>query len=154
MTPLLWLVFALVVLATFLALGWWWSVGIGSRRARGRSYRAQSGEVAAEQLLSDHGYKVLDRQVRCLWWIEVDGEETEVALRADLVVERQGKRFVAEVKTGELAPDPNYPPTRRQLLEYSLAFAPMGVLLVDVEQGDIRQVRFPRVAARSDGGAE
>ncbi len=149
---MLWLVFALVLLATALALGWWWSAGTGSRRAKGRTSVAAAGEVQAERILMDQGYRIVDRQVRCLWWMEVDGEDTEVELRADLVVERQGRRFVAEVKTGELAPRPSYPQTRRQLLEYSLAFAPMEILLVDVPARDVRQVRFPRVAA-VDGGS-
>jgi len=111
---------------------------------------ASSGEAEAERILADLGYRVLDRQVRCLWWMEVDGEETEVELRADLVVERQGRRFVAEVKTGELAPRASHPQTRRQLLEYSLAFAPMEILLVDVPSAEVRQIRFPRVAAREE----
>jgi hypothetical protein len=90
----------------------------------------------------------LDRQVRCLWWMEVDGEEEEVELRADLLVERDGERFIAEVKTGVQAPDPGFPPTRRQLLEYRLAFDPYRVLLVDIEGGEIMEVTFPRALAR------
>lgn len=152
MTPILWLVFALVVLATVLALGWWWSAGLGTRRARGRSNRALAGEAQAEAVLERHGYRIIDRQVRCLWWIEVDGQETEVELRADFVVQRGDKRFVAEVKTGEMAPNPNYAPTRRQVLEYSLAFAPMGTLLVDMETHEIHTIRFPRAGGQLGEG--
>jgi hypothetical protein len=104
----------------------------------------------AEVLLEQHGYAILDRQVRCLWWIAVDGEQEEVELRADLLVEKDGVRFVAEVKTGQRAPDPAYPPTRRQLLEYALAFAPYEVLLVDVEEEDIYAVTFPRARAEAE----
>jgi len=147
MSSLLWLVLLLVVLATALALGWWWSAGRGHRRAVERSARASAGEALAIQLLQRHGYRVLDQQVRCLWWIEVDGEPEEVELRADLLVEKGGVRFVAEVKTGGRAPDPAYPPTRRQLLEYSLAFAPYEVLLVDVEEDEIYAVDFPGAQA-------
>ena len=147
MSLLLWLVLLLVLLATSLALGWWWSAGEGRRRALARASRAGAGEEAAVELLERHGYTIVEEQVRCLWWIEVDGELEEVELRADLLVERDEDRFVAEVKTGALAPDPAYPPTRRQLLEYSLAFAPYGVLLVDVEEEEIYEVGFPRVAA-------
>lgn len=103
----------------------------------------------AEALLMDHGYEIIDRQVRCLWWIAVDGEQEEVELRADLLVEKDGVRSVAEVKTGQLAPDPAYPPTRRQLLEYALAFAPYEVLLVDVEEEEIYEVAFPRVTVEA-----
>ena len=137
--------FAALVLQVLLGR---WNARRGHRRAVQRAARAGAGEVAAESLLESHGYCVLDRQVRCLWWIEVDGEEEEVELRADLLVERNGERFIAEVKTGERAPDPSFPPTRRQLLEYRLAFDPYGVLLVDVEEGEILEVDFPRAQVR------
>ena len=51
--------------------------GRGHRRAVKRARRASAGEVAAEELLESHGYAVLDRQVRCLWWMEVDGEDED-----------------------------------------------------------------------------
>ena len=122
--------------------------GRGRRRAVKRARRAGAGELAAEALLEDEGYTVLERQVRCVWWIEVAGEEEAVDLRADLLVERDGERFVVEVKTGVNAPDPAFPPTRRQLLEYSLAFAPYRILLVDMEAEEIMEVHFPRAQAR------
>ncbi len=138
----------LVVLVLFLvALGRWRS-GAGSRRAVQRAQRAQAGEADAEDLLIAAGYRIVDRQVRCLWWMDVEGEEEEFELRADLLVEKDGERFIAEVKTGQRAPDPAYPPTRRQLLEYRLAFHPYGVLLVDAEAGEILSVDFPRALAR------
>lgn len=99
-------------------------------------------------MLESEGYAIVDRQVRCLWWMEVDGEEEEVELRADLLVEKDGERFIAEVKTGTHAPNPTFPPTRRQLLEYRLAFDPYRLLLVDADAGEIREVCFPRAMAR------
>ena len=140
----------LTLIAAVVFLGLWirWQSGAGSRLARARSVRANAGEVDAEQLLYASGYRVLDRQVRCLWWFCVDGEEQEVEVRADLLVEKNGQRFVAEVKTGTHAPNPAFPTTRRQLLEYGLAFDPYGVLLVDMEQEEIMEVSFPRAQVR------
>ena len=133
----------ILVIATLLVRARW-RAGAGSRRAVARAHRAGAGEADAEALLEAEGYTILERQVRCLWWITVDGEEEEVELRADLLVERDSQRFIAEVKTGTKAPDPAFPPTRRQLLEYRLAFHPYGVLLVDVEAATIYAVDFPR----------
>ena len=143
-----WIIAGLILLLglAWLRLRQW--AGQGTRRAVKRARRAGAGELAAEALLKDEGYTVLERQVRCVWWIEVDGEEESVDLRADLLVERDGERFVVEVKTGVNAPDPAFPPTRRQLLEYSLAFAPYRVLLVDIEAEEIMEVHFPRAQAR------
>jgi hypothetical protein len=140
------MIIGLLVCVCVALLGWWWAAGRGGRRARARSARAGQGELDAEALVNSMGYRVIARQERCVWWIEVDGVREEVELRADLILEKDGDRFVAEVKTGELAPDPAYPPTRRQLLEYSLAFAPYTVLLIDVEQAEVMTVRFPRAS--------
>ena len=142
------IILLLTMIVMFLLAMGRWRAGTGHRRAVRRAQRAQAGEEDAEQLLTAAGYAIKDRQVRCLWWMDVDGEEEEFELRADLLVEKDGERFIAEVKTGVRAPDPAHPPTRRQLLEYRLAFYPYGVLLVDVEAGEILAVDFPRALAR------
>lgn len=145
------LVLALLLLALALALGWWWTARRWSRASRGRVRRALVGETDAEGLLASLGYRVLDRQVRALGWMEVDGQEVEFEVRADLLVEvvaadgawPPGARLVAEVKTGARATDPAHPATRRQLLEYQRVFDPDGLLLVDVEAGQVIAVAFP-----------
>ena len=94
-------------------------------------------------MLEADGFTILERQVRGSWIFYVDDEPVTVNLRADLLVERGDEIFIAEVKTGRLAPDPNFPATRRQLLEYHLAFDVEGVILVAPEQGAIVYVDFP-----------
>ena len=121
-------------------------LGRDRRRARSRMRQALAGEERAARLLEDNGYRIEWSQERAYWWIAVDGETVEVELRADYVVACGDERFVAEIKTGDLAPDPTHPATRRQLLEYDLAFGLDGVLLVDVARGNIRRVAFPRAA--------
>lgn len=142
------LVALLLALVCALALGWWRASRRWSRASRSRNRRAQAGEAEARALLEDEGYAVLDTQLAARWTIAVDGEPVEVGVRADLLVERDGLRYVAEVKTGGQAPDPRYPPTRRQLLEYLLVFEPDGLLLVDPEQGTITEVGFPELEGR------
>ena len=107
----------------------------------GRNRRAQRGERDAEDLLEAEGYTILDRQVVEEGCIFLDGEPYDYTVRADLFVERDGQSYVAEVKTGALAPDPLHPPTRRQLREYRDLFG-LPVLLVDVEGGRIVAVDF------------
>lgn len=117
-------------------------VGRGNRR---RGDRARRAEFDAEDLLAEYGWTVVDRQVTRRWPMEVDGELVEATLRADLLVEQDGFRFVAEVKTGRDATRPTFPSTRRQLLEYRLAFPVDGVLLVDMEAGEVVEVVFPEL---------
>lgn len=108
---------------------------------------AVSGEITAEKLLIAEGWRVTGRQVRARRVVRVDGEDWEVELRADLLVERDGERCVAEVKTGEMVPDPLFPGTRRQLMEYLVVFGGDRVLLVDVPAGRVREVEFPDLEA-------
>jgi hypothetical protein len=101
-----------------------------------------AGERGAEALLLEQGYRILDRQASLDWEISIDGEPLVVGLRADFLVEADGRSLVAEVKTGDAAPLLSTPATRRQLLEYLVAYDADGVLLVDVEAGVVAEVDF------------
>lgn len=116
-----------------------------SARLRGRAYnaRGQRGERAAEALLEAHGFRLIARQIQTSYAVEVDGETIEVPLHADFLVGRGRERWVAEVKTGRHAPRFQHAETRRQLLEYQLAFGVGSVLLVDMEAERLSEVCFP-----------
>jgi hypothetical protein len=112
--------------------------------------RATAGEQQAVALLETFGYELLGAQVATTYELLLDGAPHHVRLRADYVVARDGLAYVAEVKTGELAPRIDTIATRRQLLEYRIAFDVAGVLLVDVEAALVREVLFPRMHAKRD----
>jgi len=130
-----------------LVLARWLRACRGSWRARRRASRAGGGEEDAAVLLRRAGFKIVARQARTWWTPTVDGEPFETELRADYLVEAEGELFVAEVKTGDEAPQLSTAATRRQLLEYQvafhLAFGADGVLLVCPELGAIHRVQFP-----------
>lgn len=143
--PGLWALAAALLLA-------WSLVGItlGLRRRaaawrlRRRAGRARAGELEAAALLEADGYRVVEAQVTRTLVVEVDGAALSYGVKADYVVEdATGAWFVAEVKTGAVATDPLHAPTRRQLLEYQVGYREArGVLLVDMERGVVRRVRF------------
>ncbi|HEX4447984.1 MAG TPA: hypothetical protein VH044_14650 [Polyangiaceae bacterium] len=120
--------------------------------AHARSLRAVDGEVGAFALLERGGYAVLERQVPGSWTVRADGEPVTFALRADYLVARDGRRYIAEVKTGRLAPRLAHGPTRRQLLEYSAAFDVHGVILVDADAGTITHVEVDLFAGDAPRG--
>lgn len=112
-------------------------------RLRARMRRAAIGERDAEPLLERAGYKVRDRQVRASLEYRLDGDACVVEVQADYLVERDGRAWVAEVKTGRAAPRLSTRATRRQLLEYAHAFEAAGVLLVDADRGTVHRVTLP-----------
>jgi Holliday junction resolvase-like predicted endonuclease len=132
-----------------LVLARWTRAWRGSRRARTRARRAGHGEEDAAVMLRRAGFKIVARQARTWWAPVVDGEPQETEVRADYLVEGGGELLVAEVKTGDEAPQLATAATRRQLLEYHVAFAADGVLLVCPELGAIHRVEFPLPGPRS-----
>ena len=104
------------------------------------------GEAAAESILARSGYTVVERQVARKCSVRVDGRMHEALVRADLLVQREGRTWVAEVKGGVVASNPMHLATRRQLLEYAVVFGTRGVLLVDVPGNRVRTVEFPTIA--------
>jgi hypothetical protein len=120
-----------------------------SVRARRRARRAVAGEWDGADLLRRAGYRIVARQARMWWAPVVDGEPVEIELRADYLVEADGEVLVAEVKTGDDAPHLSTTATRRQLLEYVIAFDVDAVLLVCPERGAIHRVDFPWLSRSS-----
>jgi hypothetical protein len=117
-----------------------------------RMERAVLGEEQAAALLEELGYTILGAQVVVEHAVQVDDRLVAVALRADYLVARGGERYVVEVKTGVLAPRIETSATRRQLLEYRIAFDVDGVLLVDAEARRVHAIRFPALDVRSGRG--
>ena len=147
---------ALATLVLAIAAGLWFACRRWYARwsRRRRWSRAQTAEAHAALLLERLGYTVLGTQVEKAYGLAVDGQSMSIAVRADYLVRRAGRRFVAEVKSGRLAPLLATPSTRRQLLEYLVAFQADGVLLVDGETQRVHEVVFPLPARAvpSSGG--
>jgi hypothetical protein len=112
------------------------------RRLRSFAGRASQAETRAARLLTGAGYVVLGAQVRCTYTVWIDERPLSIGLRADYVVRRKQRLYVAEVKSGRLAPSLETAATRRQLLEYRTAFDVDGVLLVDAETSCIHEIVF------------
>ncbi len=123
---------------------------LGARRERRRD-RAAIGEREASSLLTAAGWEVLEVQPTCRWTLLVDGVETEVESRADFLVRRDGRLWIADAKSGRRPISAAAPAIRRQLLEYLIAFEVDGVLLVDCERGAVVRVGFPLSPERGRG---
>lgn len=120
------------------ARGW-----LRTRRSGLRMQRAMRGEQRAPAWLEEHGYTVVGAQVAVEHTVRIDRRTVTIALRADYLAEKDGARFVVEVKTGALAPRIETSATRRQILEYRIAFDVDGVVLVDAETGNVHEITFP-----------
>ena len=103
---------------------------------------SQISQEEAEGLLKKRGFKIVDKQKRADIVTYIDGKPNLGYVQADFIVERNGKKYVAEVKAGEMVSDPNEPSTRRQMLEYKFAYKPFGLLLVNMLDRTIHSIDF------------
>lgn len=147
MEPMLLLLLAALLLS-FVLFALWRAIerAWDTRRRRRVAAEARRGELTAQKLLHGLGYAIEAEQPAQLWLLEVEGQHLEIVLRADYLVSKRGERYVAEVKTGDVVASLRHGPTRRQLLEYQLAYRAAGVLLVDVLGASVVSVRFPGAA--------
>ena len=111
-------------------------------KLRLRMKRAKKGEAAALNFLESLGYTIECVQERKTIETTIDGRAHYHDLRVDYIVSKSGKTYIAEIKTGNIAPNPMLADTRRQLLEYYLAYRPDGILLIDMERKKLHEVVF------------
>jgi hypothetical protein len=116
-------------------------------RLRHRFSRAQKKEAEAAHILREYGYNILGSQVEGSITLVQDGEALSAPLRADYWVEKRGRSFIAEAKSGNKVTNVLDRGTRRQLLEYLLAYEVDGVLLVNTEERIVSEVNFPGISA-------
>ncbi|MBX2811909.1 MAG: PD-(D/E)XK nuclease family protein [Myxococcales bacterium] len=144
MLPILLLTIGGVIIA-WVSIRWahWWMKHRDTKRRVAVAKRAQRAENYAEQLAEHLGYTIVGRQVGKSYALSVGQETFLVELRIDLLLEKDGQFYLAEVKSGTKAPDIQHAPTRRQLLEYAYAFDVSEILLFDMSSEVVRHIRFP-----------
>lgn len=112
------------------------------RNFKKKMQKAKKSEHRAVKFLENKGYQILDFQKKCFYTLYIDNKPYKIEVKADLIVKKGNKNFVAEVKTGEKVTSPKYTGTRRQLLEYYMAYRPDGLILVDMERQKIRTIKY------------
>ena len=138
---LIFLSLALAIALLFIWLGWkirlWWKNFLFMLLRR----KGKKGEKASMKLLEKNGYKILEEQIKLEGFLLVDKALRKFELRSDLLVEKDGIRYIAEIKTGEVA-NPSNRNTRRQLHEYSYYSGHDVILLVDPTKKSIKKISF------------
>lgn len=138
----IYLIIGLAGSAVFVGLGAWMARRWQRHRLKKVRTHGRNQEKKAPKMMTRRGYTVeaIHPEKRYTWWI--DGEPREVRLEADMLVSKHGKLYLVEVKTRKSASPKNIL-TRRQILEYSLHFPVDGLLLLDADQDQLYDLKFP-----------
>lgn len=112
------------------------------KRLKKRFSKSRQAEKEAEKILRKNGYAVIDAQKSKPLLITIGEKTHRYLVRIDYLARRKGKIYVVEVKSGEKIPYITNRETRRQMLEYYLAYQPSGILLLNMKNKSISEVKF------------
>lgn len=128
----------IICLVLFVKIGNW----LRAKRLRKRFSKSRQAEKEAEKILKKNGYTVIDAQKSKPLLITIGDKIHRYLVRIDYLARKRGKVFVVEVKSGEKIPYITNRETRRQMLEYYLAYQPCGILLLNMKNKSISEVKF------------
>ena len=135
-------IFLLVILILFsLYLGWKIREIYKNLKFYLYKKKGKKAEQKAIKLLKKNGYKIESFQTTAKGKLLQDDETLTFLIRADLIVSKGKKKFIAEVKSGKAASIEEIN-TRRQLLEYSKVFNNKNLILIDTEKNKIKKIEF------------
>jgi hypothetical protein len=109
-------------------------------------------EKDAENIFKKYGYQIVSRQPRKNIITRFQGQDHLSYTEADYLVKRQKKKYLVIVKTGEGEVDPNEPALRQRLLINDYAFSPDGILILNLNTGDLTPISFSFPHNRSIDG--
>ena len=133
--------FLIVLILFFLYLGWKLKEVYKNIKFYLYKIKGKKAEQKAITLLKKNGYKIESFQTTAKGKLLQDDETVSFFIRADLIVSKDKKKFIAEVKSGKAASiEEIY--TRRQLLEYSTVFNNKNLILIDIEKNKIKKIEF------------
>jgi len=96
-------------------------------------------DLKAAELLRDEGYFIQARAAVKYIDFKIEGRPHRQKVKADLVVRQGLKKYVVEVNARGSGGVRNAD-IRRRLLEYQVAFAPNGILSVDMDKQRIKMI--------------
>ncbi len=131
----------IILLLFFLYLGWKIKGIYKNIKFYFYKKKGKKAEQKAIKLLKKNGYKIESFQTTAKGKLSQDDETINFFIRADLIVSKDKKKFIAEVKAGKAASIEEIN-TRRQLLEYSKVFNNKNLILIDTEKNKIKKIEF------------
>ena len=112
------------------------------RKQKKRFSRGVMLENRARGFLRDKGYSIVSEQEICYHRYKVNGKNFESKIILDYVVQKNGKKYIVEVKSGKSAISVKDKNSRRQLLEYDFVIENDGIFLLDMENRVMNLVKF------------
>lgn len=115
---------------------------LNNRIARKRTSTSKRAEKRAEKWLKRNGFQIIEKQQGRPLVIQEGKNTHRYLIRTDFLVKKGIHRYIVEVKSGQKNNSVTNRDTRRQLLEYYLAYPGYGIILFDMENKKFSEVKF------------
>jgi len=115
---------------------------INNRKAKKRSVTSKRAEKKVERWLKRNGFQILEKQQSRPLIIQTGKTHHRYLIRTDFLVKKRGRKYIVEVKSGKKNSYITNRDTRRQLLEYFVAYQSYGIILFDMENKKFSEIKF------------
>ncbi len=107
-------------------------------------------ENEARKVLIQKNYKIISHNQKFSYYIKQDNSKIKISIETDYMVFKNNKKYIVEVKSGNESPKITNRNTRRQILEYYSFIENDGILLLNMENKTISEIKFPKkIASKS-----
>lgn len=114
---------------------------LGFKQAKRRAITSKRAEKKVEKWLIRNGFQIIEKQQSKPLIIKAGTVLHRYLIRIDFLVKKGGRIYIVEVKSGSHNKITKRE-TRRQLLEYFLAYQPYGIILFDADTRKYSEIRF------------
>jgi len=101
-------------------------------------------EEEARKVLIHNNYKIISHNQKFSYYLKQDNSKIKITIEIDYLVFKNGKKYIVEVKSGNESPKITNRNTRRQILEYYSFIKNDGILLLNMENKTISEIKFPK----------
>ncbi len=115
---------------------------LNNRIAKKRTLSSKHAERRAEKWLKKNGFQIVEKQQGRPLVIHEGKNTHRYLIRTDFLVKKGRRRYIVEVKSGQKNNSVANRDTRRQLLEYFLAYKGYGIILFDMENKKFSEIKF------------
>lgn len=98
-------------------------------------------QASMEDLLKKQGFKIIKKPKAYSEIIYVNGKSHLVSVLVDFIVEKENKKYVVKVESGQVV-DPTDPIVYRKLIEIRNIFPTYGILLLDMQNRELHEIKF------------
>jgi len=114
-----------------------------NKKIKAQLKRGIKKEEEAKKFLIKNGYKIVSHNQNFSYYIKEDDSKIKITIETDYIVYKNNKKYIVEVKSGSESPKITNRNTRRQILEYYSFIDNDGILLLNMENKRIAEIKFP-----------